>query len=203
VGASGGDDAEPVTGLRTYAPKSGLLLDRAISIPDLEAAAAGVGGVRAVRAEWRWNDSSQQPVVQIWYIGAATLAKDVKTKLRGLSDGITPFAVEEAVPVAARLTLSIATDPKRLSKDVVNAVRAALTDPANGLLAPERIGIGRALFRSRIFEAVLAVPGAVAVTGLLWSSEPFFQYGIDPGSGKYFDFETGELNINGKAAASG
>jgi hypothetical protein len=137
------------------------------------------------------------------YIGAAPLYKDIKAKLRGLSDGITPFAVEEALPVPAKLSLSIAIDPKRIAADVLATVRTALMDPATGLLAPERIGIGRALFRSRIFEVVLAVPGATAVTGLLWFGEPFFQYGIDPGAGKYFDFEAGELNLNGKAAAGG
>src|SRR5262249_39819310 len=148
--ASGGDDAEPASGLGTYAPRSALLLGRAISIPDMEAAAATVGGVRAVRAEWRWNELRQCPLIQVWYVGGATVAKAVIQKLRGLSDSVTPIAVDEATPVPVTLSLSIEIDPRRVEADVLEAVRAALMDPAVGLLTPERIGIGLPLFRSRI-----------------------------------------------------
>jgi hypothetical protein len=200
VAASGGDDAEPASGLRTYAPRSALLLGRAISIPDMEAAAASVAGVRAVRAEWRWNELRQRPVVQIWYIGAATVAKDVIKKLRGLSDSVTPIAVDEAMPVPGSLALSLEINPRRIEADVLADVRAALMGPDQGLLAPERIGIGLPLFRSRIFEVVLGVPGADAVTGLLWNGADFDPYGIKPGAGNYFDLENGTLLLNGKAA---
>src|SRR6266566_804918 len=201
VAASGGDDAEPQSGLRTYAPRSALLLGRAISIPDLEAAAASVPGVRAVRAEWRWNQLRQRPLVQVWYLGAATVKKDVIAKLNGLSDSVTPIEADQAASVPATLSLSIEIDPKRIEADVLAAVRQALMNTDTGLLAPERIGIGLALFRSRIFDAVLAVPGAVAVTGLMWNGRAFSQYGISAGSGKYFDLEKGSLLLNGKAAS--
>ena len=201
VAASGGDDAEPQSGLRTYAPRSALLLGRAISIPDLEAAAASVPGVRAVRAEWRWNQLRQRPLVQVWYLGAATVKKDVIAKLNGLSDSVTPIEADQAASVPATLSLSIEIDPKRIEADVLAAVRQALMNTDTGLLAPERIGIGLALFRSRIFDAVLAVPGAVAVTGLMWNGSAFSQYGISAGSGKYFDLEKGSLLLNGKAAS--
>jgi hypothetical protein len=202
VAAAGGDDAEPASGLGTYAPRSALLLGRAISIPDMEVAAAGVGGVRTVRSEWRWNAVRQRPVVHVWYIGDAAIIGDVTKKLRGLSDGVTPIAVDEAIPVPSTLSLAIETDPRRIVDDVLNAVRSALMDKDTGLLAPEQIGIGLPLFRSRIFDAVLAVPGTIAVTGLLWNGAPFDQYGIDPGAGRYFDLEGGALVLNGKAAAN-
>jgi hypothetical protein len=203
VAAAGGDDAEAASGLRTYAPRSALLLGRAISMPDMEAAAASVSGVRAVRAEWRWHPLRQRPLVQVWYIGAATLAQDVIQKLRGLSDSVTPIDVEPATPVMGTLSLSIETDPRRIEADVLTDIRAALMDTETGLLAPERIGIGLPLFRSRIFEIVLAVPGALAVTGLHWNGAAFAPYGIEPGAGKYFDFENGTLLLNGKADANG
>jgi len=44
VGAYGGADAEPLASLRKYAPRSALLLGRAVSLPDLEAAAASYTG---------------------------------------------------------------------------------------------------------------------------------------------------------------
>ncbi len=203
VAASGGDDAEPASGLRTYAPRSALLLGRAVSIQDMEAAAAGVPGVRAVRAEWRWNKLRQRPLVQIWYIGAAGVAQKVSQTLRGLSDPATPVEVEQAQSVAATLAISIHIDPRRLEADVIAAMRAALMDKETGLLAPERIGIGLPLFRSRIFEEALSVPGAIAVTGLLWNEQPFDPYGIQPDAGKYFDLENGLLLLNGKAGVNG
>jgi hypothetical protein len=203
VAAGGGDDGEPASGLRIYAPRSALLLGRAISIPDMEAAAAAVGGVRAVRAEWRWNEQKQRPLVQIWYIGAAAVAKDVVSKLRGLSDSVTPINVLPATSLPVTLSLSIEIDPARVEAAVLDAVRAALMDPDNGLLAPEQIGIGLPLMRSRLFEAVLAVEGAVAVTGLLWNGDPWPGFGIDPGSGNYFDLENGTLLLNGKAEYGG
>lgn len=208
VAASGGDDAESAGGLRTYAPRSALLLGRAVSIQDMEVAAATVGGVRAVRAEWRWNQERQRPVVQIWYIGAAALAAKISQRVRSLSDPATPIEAAQAQPVLVlnspvKLSIAIEIDPRRLEGDVLAAVRTALMDTTTGLLAPERIGIGLPLFRSRIFEAVLAVPGAAAVTGLLWNERAFDPYGLSPGAGRYFDLENGTLLLNGKAGANG
>ena len=199
VAAFGGDDAEPADGLRTYAPRSALLLGRAISLLDMEAAAAG-NGARAVRAAWRWHEVRQQPVVQIWYVGDPSLAPMVAQKLRALSDPSTSIVVDAARPVIGTLSISIETDARRLEADVLAAVRAALMNPDAGLLAPERVGIGAPLFRSRIFDAVLAVEGTVAVTGLMWNGSNFDPYGRKPGAGEYFDFETGTLLLNGKAA---
>jgi hypothetical protein len=203
LAASGGDDAEPADSLGTYAPRSALLLGRAISIPDMEAAAASIGDVRAVRAEWRWNTLQQCALVQVWYIGAATVAKAVKQKLRGLSDSVTPIAVDQATPIPATLSLSIEIDPRRIETDVLAAVRTALMGPGIGLLTPERIGIGLPLFRSRIFEVVLAVPGAVAVTGASWNDAPLHRWGLSPSAGNYFDLENGALLLNGKADSNG
>ncbi len=203
VAASGGDDPEPASGLRKYAPHSALLLGRAISIQDMEAAAAGSGGVRAVRAEWRWNELRQCPLVQIWYVGDPAIAPKVLQKLRGLSDPTTPIQVDPATPVRVTLSIDIEIDARRLEADVLAAVRSALMSPQTGLLAPENIGIGRALFRSRIFDAVLATPGAAAVTGLLLNGAKFDTYGIPSTAGHYFDLENGILLLNGKAGPNG
>jgi hypothetical protein len=67
------------------------------------------------------------------------------------------------------------------------------------LLAPERIGIGQPLMRSRIFDAVLAVKGALAVRSILLDGSPLLDFAVTPGAGRYFDFETGGLILNGKA----
>jgi hypothetical protein len=199
VAASGGADAESAANLSTNAPKSALLLGRAVSIQDMQAAAASVPGVRAVQVEWRWDTGRQRPVVQVWYVGEAGVQKKVLKALRDISDPTTPFSVDEAKPVQGTLAISVETDPRRTAADVAAAVKTALMDPAAGLLAPERIGIGAPLFRSRIFEAVLAVTGTVAVDGLLWNGAAFDPYAMSPGAGSYFDFENGILSVNGEA----
>ncbi|MEP6714008.1 MAG: hypothetical protein ABJC09_00450 [Terriglobia bacterium] len=199
VAASGGADAEAASNLSANAPKSALLLGRAVSIDDMQVAAANIAGVRAVQAEWRWNMQNQRPVVQIWYVGEAGVQKNILQTLQNLSDPTTPFSVDEALPVSASLSISVETDPRRVAVDVATAVSAALMDKSTGLLSPERIGIGKTLFRSVIFETVLQITGAIAVDGLLWSGKAFPDYGINPGSGKYFDFENGILSVNGEA----
>jgi hypothetical protein len=200
VAAYGGDDPEPASNLRGNAPRSALLLGRAISLVDMEAAASSVDGVRAVRCEWQWNVKRQRPLVEVWYVGDAQIAVDVTRKLRGLSDSVTPIEVEQAISLPSILSLSIEIDARRLEDDVLSAVRTNLMDPDAGLLPPERVGIGSALFQSKIFDAVLTTPGAVAVQGLLLNGAIFGDYGVDPGAGKYFDFEAGSLVLNGKAA---
>lgn len=197
IAAFGGADAESSEQLAKWAPRSALLLGRAVSLPDIEAAAATVGGVRAVSAEWRWNKDFQRPVIQLFYVGEVGLAAKVRQRLHGLMDPTVPIAVDLAQAVTKTLSIQIDVDARYLVEDVVKAVRAALWDAESGLLLPERAGIGKALFRSRIFELVLSVPGANAVTGLLLDGVPFTGYGVSPGSGKYFDFKTGGVSLNG------
>ena len=182
---------------RVYAPQSALLLGRAVSLLDLEAAAAIVPGVRAVRAEWIWNDQSQQPVAQIYYIGDPDLDSVIIQRLRNLAEVDLPIDVEIAQPQAHTLAIQITIDPTYLDTVVLPNVRTALMDPDTGLLAPEQIGIGLPLFRSRIYEVVLSVAGAVSVAGLQWDGADFAHWAIAPPAGSFFDFEIGTLLLNG------
>jgi hypothetical protein len=113
VAAYGGDDAEPSSGLRIYAPRSALLLGRAISLADMEAAAAEVEGVRAVRCEWQWNLKQQRPRVEVWYIRDAPLVQDITRKLTRLSDSVTPIGCRASQSRSPRCCLSIEIDPRR------------------------------------------------------------------------------------------
>jgi hypothetical protein len=198
VAAFGGADAEPADQLRRYAPRSALLLGRAVSLADLEAAVAATEGVRSVRAEWRWNLLRQAPVAQIFYIGDAALDEPITQRLRGLIEPDTPIDVTPATALPRTLAIQIGIDPDYLEATVLAQVRAVLMDPLNGLLAPERIGIGVALFRSQIYEFVCAVPGTATVTDLQLNNAAFTAWGITPGAGNYFDFEKGALLLNGK-----
>ncbi len=197
VAPFGGEDAESAASLQKYAPRSALLLGRAVSLADLEAAAASHSGVRAVAAEWRWSEQLQVPAAHIWYLADGDLTKLIRTELDRLTQPNTPIQVVRAVPLARTLAIQLQHDERRFEEDVLTAVRAALMDVDTGLLPPERLGIGKPLFRSRIFELVLNVPGVASVTGLRFQSAPFTHYGIKPPAGRYFDFSTG-LSLNGR-----
>jgi hypothetical protein len=199
VPAGGGSDAEDTAGIRTFAPRSALLLGRAISIPDLEAAASNQPGVRNASAGWLWNKDAQTPVVQIFYIGEDSIAPQVAQALRGLTDSVTPIRVDPATSVARTLSLDILVDGHYLQADVLAQVRTLLMVPGQGLLTPEQLGVNATLFRSVLFEAVLSVPGVLAVRGFCVDGSPVTRFGIRAGTGRYFDFETGGLELNGEA----
>jgi hypothetical protein len=198
VAARGGADAEPPEQLRRYAPRSALLLRRAVSLADLEAAAAAADGVRNVRAEWHWNPIRQTPVAQIFYVGDPAIRSLLLQRLHGLTEPGTQIDVAAAVAVPATLAIQVAIDPAHLEPRVLAEVRARLMDPIAGLLSPDRIGIGLALFRSRICEFVCGVPGAATVADLQLNHAPFANWGVSAGTGRYFDFEQGELLLNGR-----
>ena len=139
----GGADEEAASSLQEFAPRSALLLGRAVSLPDLEAAAASYAGVRAVAAEWRWSHVLQVPAAHIWYLADGDLTQLILNKLRSLTQPDTPIQVERALPAEASLSIQIAWDEKRFETDVLNAVRTALTNVDTGILAPEVLGIGK------------------------------------------------------------
>jgi predicted phage baseplate assembly protein len=199
VAAGGGADRAGEEEIRDLAPKSALLLGRAVSILDMEAAARAAPGVVDAAAAWRWDAVRQRPVVKIWFIGAASLAPEVSARLRALSDPGTPIDVAVAQPRYATLSIDVESDPRAVAADVALAVRAALLDARDGLLPAARIGIGRPLFRSRIFAAVLEVPHTAGVRGLLWNRSPFISYGKNPGAGWFFDLEP-NLHVTATAA---
>lgn len=200
IAAIEGDDAESSDGLRNYATKSALLLGRAVSIDDMEAVAAGASGVRAVTAEWRWNGIKQRPVIQLWYLGDENIKKDVGQNLRRLSDPTTPIAVDVAIPIPITMSIDVEIDEMYMEDDVLNKISTALMDSETGLLSPERIGIGKPLFRSRVFEAVMSVEGTLSVRDIifkfLWFQWSWTTHAIKSPAGTYLDFEKGGLLLN-------
>ncbi len=193
----GGADEEPANSLQKFAPRSALLLGRAVSLADLEAAAASYAGVRAVAAEWRWSSELQVPAAHVWYLADGDLTALILGHLRGLTQPNTPIQVERAVASVATLSIQLTHDPKRFEDEVLSSARTALMDVETGLLPPERLGIGKPLFRSQLFEFLLDVTGVVSITGLTFNSGPFSNFGVTPPAGYYFDF-TDTLLLNGR-----
>jgi len=195
--ATGGDDAEDAEGIRDYAPASALVLGRAISLQDFIAITAGLPGVISAQGEWRWNNNKQRPVVQIWFIGTAEVSS-INSSLRNLADPSIALSVEEANPDPLTLSFDVEVDDSYVEKDVLKQVRSALLDSDTGILSAERIGIGKVLYRSQLFEFILAIPGTIAVKDITQNEQAFEAIGIKPDPGYYYDIESGALIINGK-----
>ncbi len=195
--AFGGADAEDAEDLRTYAPKSALLLGRVVSMKDMQALAESYPGVRAVQTEWRWDKLKQCASAHIYYIGDIALKTGLSEKIRSFADPSTPITVEKAESNPLFLSLNIKINEKYRDNDIIREIRSTLLDVKTGLLAPENISIGIPLYRSKIFEAVLNVDGTETVQGIYIGSDDFSDFAVVPGTGMFFDIEQGSLIING------
>ncbi len=197
--AGGGQDAEGAEGIRRYAPRSVLTLGRAVSMVDMEAVTANVPGVDVVAAEWRWHGIRQSPVVQIWYIGDEGIEQKVIERLRGVTEPSTAFDVSPAKPLPSTIQIDVQIDSRYVLANVLRDVRLALTVPEWGVLSENVMGIGRPLFRSRIFSSILSVEGTRSVRNIRFNNLPFAYYGVKPGAGEYFEFGTSGIQLNGSA----
>lgn len=197
LAAFGGADAEPASDIKKNAPRSALILGRVVSLKDMEAVAASFPGVKDVQAEWRWNKHKQTTSAHIFYIGDDGIQASLSERLRNLSDPTVSITVEQAKPVPLDLSITARIDNRFLESDVIQQIRSALTNPDAGMLAAEHIGIGQALFQSRLFEAILNVEGVVAVDGILINKKNFDQYAVTPGTGQYFKLGDNTFTING------
>ncbi len=202
LSAFGGADAESTEQMRTYAPRSVLIMGRAVSVQDFEAVTLAIPGVRAVQAERRWNGERLQSIIHIWFIGENSIETLIRQRLRSMAEESVPLHVERSNGLKTDMELQIDIDPRYFEKDVLAEVRQVLTNPQFGLLSPENIGIGRAVFRSKIFDAVLQVKGTTSISGIKFNGQNFQDYGAAPGAGQYFDLEKGTLLLNGKTTES-
>ncbi len=204
--AYGGADAEGPSELKIRGPRSALLLGRAISLLDIEVAAAKQPGVRAARAAWRWDKSGLRPAVIVSYVGDPQLAKAVLAALRALAEEDAPITVRSAPGDPARLDVDVTADPREMPETVVAAVSAALFAPetvpgTGGLLRPERLGPDGIVFQSELIKAIMDVRGVAQLRALTLHRAPFTAIGRAPAAGAYLDFEAGGVWVNGRKAS--
>ncbi|CAN5744019.1 putative baseplate assembly protein [soil metagenome] len=202
VPTTGGGDADAPSKLRSLAPRSALILGRAVSIEDMRAVALSQPGVIAATASWEWNKKTQRAGVHVSYIGDA--APDaVRAAIRGVSDPTVPISCRQAIAHPITLTIGVDVDPRYVPWKVAAAVHDALLRPDDGLFSLERIGIMQPLFESAIYAAVLAVEGTKSISGMTWGSgsatAPYVWFS---GPNEYFDFRQG-LAIDGTVSTDG
>lgn len=205
--AFGGADTESPTEIAARAPRSALLLGRAVSLLDLEAATASVAGVRSVRAAWRWDAAGMRPAAVIRYIGDTQLSSLIRAKLRDQSEPDAAIMVERAQPQSASLELQLLVDPRHDPADVTGramvCLYAAPTFPGSGgILRAERLGPDGIIYLSHIIAAVMKIDGVVGVQSVSFNGASFVDVCRIPPDGLYWEFgEPGmagfSMTING------
>ncbi|MEM9194913.1 MAG: hypothetical protein AAGF12_37385 [Myxococcota bacterium] len=186
VAAAGGADRESGEDMRRAVPRTALLLGRAVSILDLEAAASRVPDVIAAKAEWRWDGVRQRPVAKVFYIGGGGLDPIITQRLRAIADPSTPIDVVPATKKPLVMHLDVEVDPRFMPDAVSEAVEATLTSPYSPLV-PARIGIGAPLYRSVLYAEVMKVEGAIGVRSVHLNSQPFTSWAVASNAGEYYD----------------
>ena len=188
--AFGGADAETNNELRRYAPRSALLLGRAISLADLEAAAAQVAGVKAVRVRWQWDAAGLQPAAVVTYIGDEQLTTSLRAKLRALAEPDAPISVVRSLPQSARLAVALDITSTYDPVPVIAAVKTQLMGEG-GVLRSEVLGPDGVLFASHVIAAILQVPGVKGLRSMVFNEAAFTEPARQPNAGYYFDFSNG------------
>ncbi len=211
VAATPGKDPEGPDELRTSAPKTALLLGRAVSPSDFEAIANTTPGVIRAQAQWLWLadvdglDDRLEAGVHVFFIGDVDAAS-LKNTLLAQAEPTTPVAVTQATPIAVALELTIEVDPRFVQADVASAVQQVLTDPDTGPLSLKKAHVGGVFFPSRLYDAVMEVEGVVGVSGASFTNLSGNGVTVpDRGSaciptGTFLDFvETGSVSVTGVA----
>jgi hypothetical protein len=189
VAAGGGADPDPASLLRALAPKSALTFGRAVSAADYEVIAAAAPDVDRVRAYWSFNAGEQRAMLTL-YVGdgeAAMHAAAAAIAGAGESDDAqVVLATAQKIAIVAHVVV----DPDYDAVAVHDAVVDALADRFSAAHA----AIGRAIYRSSVYAACLAVAGVLAVLQLeanrLDNRPRLDPLRYDPGLDGYFVLES-------------
>ncbi len=199
IDARAGKDADAPEDFRTNAPRTALLLGRAVSAVDFEALTADAPGVIQARAQWLWIPGQMQAGVVVHYIGEANESAITDT-LRAQGDPSVPISVDQAEPIESTAAVSVEVDRRYVKENVAEELRRLLLD---GVLNPAKASIGGTFWPGIIYEAAAQVEGVVAVSGLSFTSgSPTLQLSDSAGSciptGEYLDFSgDGSVMVTG------
>jgi hypothetical protein len=197
VAVSGGADSEPASQIRRYAPRSVLTFGRAVSVYDYESLAAQAPGVARARATWSWSNALQRAAVVLYVGDDAAAVESARKVLAAAGDPNRPVSIEAAKPLNLTLALNILVVPGWDTEQIATEVTAALVDAETGLFSSRRMAIGQALFDSQVEEAVLAVPGTVAISAATLMINDVLSAGPlhSPGDGAFFALDPLDLTV--------
>jgi len=166
IAPTGGADPDPLSRVRTLAPRSVLTFGRAISLDDYQVIAASTPGVLQAAAAYRFDPIAQRPCVTVWVSGDAGAVAAVQAAIAAEADPNRPVSVLNASGVDTVIRLTYVRDARYLDDVVLEALHTVLLDPDSGLFGVNAVGIGQAFYDSQIYAACLTVPGIVAVEDL-------------------------------------
>lgn len=199
---TGGADADPPQRLRSLAPASVLTFNRAVSLDDYKAIAAGASGVTDVLAEYAFDLLAQRPLVTLWIAGDDGALAAATQALAGITLPNQGARIRAAIAVLATLTLTYVRDPRYADAPVRTGLTTALLDPDQGVLGTKALRIGQTVYESQIAAACLGVPGVVAIHDVSLASDDF-RYTYSPGTGRYFSVPNDgqHLQLHGAVAS--
>lgn len=197
VAPCGGEDRESAAEIRSALPKTAMLLNRIISMKDAEAAVASVPGVRNICVDWEWSKVRQVPMVHIYYIGEAGIRTSIVQFLHANAGPEFLFTVERALPKSLEVSIDLYIDSRYDKEEMIKSASNLLLNPVNGILSPEVAGIGKPVFKSRIYKALISLPGILGVGTITWNGFPFTGFAKSPERGSYFDIDETRLDLKG------
>ncbi|MBU6399280.1 MAG: putative baseplate assembly protein, partial [Verrucomicrobia bacterium] len=168
--ATGGQDAQPLDGIRSNAPQTVLTLGRAVSVTDYQDFAGTFAGVAKAYARWIPCGPGRGVFLTVAGVGGGalppgnpTLAK-LDTALRNLGNPLIPITIVSFLETTFGFSADLQYDPAYDLPTVQGQVRDALA--AAFSFATRAFGQG--VSADEVAAFIQAVPGVVAVnvTGL-------------------------------------
>jgi hypothetical protein len=210
IAAVSGKDPVPPESLRTSAPRTALLADRAVSTLDFEVLANLLPGVVKATAEFAWIPDQQDAGVVVTYIGTVDRTV-VLTAMRDQAEPNLPLDAVQATAIRMEFWGEVEVDPDFDPDVVKEAVKAKLIDTQTGVLSQRQAPIGGRVFRSVVLDAMQTVPGVVSVTSAVVHQANTIGagdfkdtniIGTCAGPGVFLDFAPDDVHITGKKATA-
>lgn len=181
--AAGGTDPETLEHARMTAPWAFRTQERAVTAADHVAVAERHPAVQKAAARIRWTGSWHTAFVTVDRVGGRPVDRAFDESLTQLFDGFRLAGRDVEIDGAAHVPLDLALTVCVARGHVAAAVERAVLDAlGTGILPggraffhPDELTFGQPVYLSRIYEAVLAVPGVEWVDATRfqrWAREP-------------------------------
>lgn len=171
--ATGGADPEPTEVVRSDAPHAFRVQERAVTEADYGTLLAERGdGIKRATGRMRWTGSWYTAFVTVDRVGGREVDAAFRQEVSRLLDGYRMAGVDVDVvsptPVALEIELEVCAHPARFNADVEREVLETLSSGVlstgrRGLFHPDRFTFGTPVHLSRVYAAVLDVPGVASV----------------------------------------
>jgi hypothetical protein len=171
--ATGGVDAELTEQVRADAPYAFRVQERAVTEADYGTILTErFPGVQRAAGRLRWTGSWYTAFVTVDRLDGLAVDREFRDEVGRFLDGYRMAGVDVDVarplPVPVELELAVCAQPGRFNtdveRDVLDVLSAGVTrDGRPGLFHPDHFTFGTPVYLSRVYAAVLGVPGVATV----------------------------------------